>query len=400
MPKRSHLRSRAKPRVWTCLATSLVLASLGACAEPRFGDRSVDASNCVEPSCEGGSVAVPVSKFADAALRDGAAGASGPADPALARPAQELDGGQRGGGPGPSVKPDPGAAVDPGMLPPAHDGGGVSPPSANEWPMVMKGRYAIRARFFSYTNLLLANAAMEHEIIYLASVDVDPAGRVWMETKRCYDFGRASAGPAGAHTFRWRHPENLPPEKFELVWRDGAFQTVPLPRAIGYVAESPAACKTETRAPAPDSKWLRGTCECRTEPLPIVTSDCRVTDADGDGEAGFTVDHEGLGGNGVNHVRTQDNCQIVNGKIVPGSKQHTANYIESYKYFVMTCNGATNCDNSPVEGCPIAVNPVLFAPLADTAPSGAAWDCAAVMDQANQGMIFNSEMLNYPAQGC
>lgn len=271
----------------------------------------------------------------------------------------------------------------------------VRPDGPTSWAEDMVGLYGIRIRFYSLSTA--DGSPYEHEIIMLARITDDTGtGRVSMTAQRCKDDGRTiSRSLIGAQqTFSWPGAANLPEEHFELVREGELFHTVAAPRAIGYVEKQPEGCVTgNTLAARPGQVWQQ-TCTCRNDPLPMTTDDCRITDADGDGNPGVSTLHGGIV-HGTNFVRVQDRCRIINGMIAKDGK-HTAKYVEDYDYKELQCGGST-CPQIPVRGCLPEFNPVEFQPLEhQRPPSGGEWDCASLVAGSASGALFSSANLRFP----
>ncbi|MFT3928473.1 MAG: hypothetical protein QM778_38445 [Myxococcales bacterium] len=296
---------------------------------------------------------------------------------------------------------DAGADHDPTPAPDAgddagRDAGHTSQQTDTTWGAGMVGKYAMRIRFYSKGSI--DGSHYDHEILMLADITQDPSGRVSMDAQRCQDLGHAYSKivPGGVQTFEWPHAANLPKERFELAFSNETFYTLPgSPRALGYEADKPAGCATGDTQPAGQGRpWLAdGTCACRAESLPTTIDDCRVTDADQDGEPGLTVKQSGLY-NGENYVRIQDSCQIVAGSIAKNG-QHRAQYVEDYDFRELECSGGS-CASGTVIGCLSKFNPVEFEPLSG---SQSGWDCSTLLTQVKAGTVFSGDKLAFP-DGC
>lgn len=262
-----------------------------------------------------------------------------------------------------------------------------------EWWARLKANYALRIRFFGRDRALGETVNLKHEIIMLAKVSVDPKGRVAMQTQRCRDHGGLD-GFAVKDDFQWLYPERLPPENFELVLRDGKVQTEAAPRPIGYDPAPPSTCKPGDRVDGrPEQAWLTGgKCTCSADPLPMLSSDCRVTDPDADKLAGISVRHSIT--DKVDSARVLDSSQVVEG-VLSADGRIRGKFIENYDFLGLSC-GSSTCLHNDIVVCPLELNPVQFEPLSD---SDAALDCASILTQVDQGKFFTTEMWTFPG-GC
>jgi hypothetical protein len=266
------------------------------------------------------------------------------------------------------------------------------------WWRPLKRNYAVSIRFFGRDYTLGDSMRFSHEIIMSATVEVDAQGRVHMKAQRCLDNGNVTVTGL-LDEFVWPFADRLPIQEFELVMRPEGVRTEAPARPIGFV-EQPSGCTPGARMQVAGRGWLPdGQCECRSEPLPMLERDCRIIDADGDGAAGLTVQHRGLSSN-RERVRVLDRCQIENGAI-SASGHIRATYTENYDYLSLSCGDAV-CSQQMIAVCPPRFNPVLFEPLADTAPDGSAWECSDVMEQVEAGKLFPTPMLTFPVgpNGC
>ena len=270
---------------------------------------------------------------------------------------------------------------------------------ASWWaPLAAHENYALRARFFARDRALGNNVAFSHEILFWAKVRIDTAsGSVSMETRRCVDRGLVTSSVTLRDDFSWTYAARLSPEQHTLVLRDGKIRSESPTRTIGYEPAQPVECTPGARIAArPDQVWLRdGKCECRSEPLPILATDCRVTDADQDKLPGVAIRHVGFV-NMVEGARVKDSCQIVEGVLAADGRMR-ANYAENYDVLDLSC-GNTPCSHNDVVSCPLELNTALFEPLPDLSPSGKAWDCEQVVSEAER--LLPTEMLGFPITGC
>lgn len=283
------------------------------------------------------------------------------------------------------------AVVEPS---PAQDAG-----QARWWaPLAAHEHYAMRTHFFARDRALGNNVGYSHEILFWAKLKVDPAtDSVSMEMRRCVDRGMVTTSVTLRDDFAWTNAASLPPEQHTLVLRDGKVRSESATRTLGYEPTQPSACTPGARIDArPGQTWLKdGKCECRSEPLPILATDCRVTDVDGDGKAGVTIRHSGVT-NMVEAARVKDGCQLDDG-VLDADGSMRAVYLENYDVLDLSC-GNQPCAHNDVVSCPRELNKVWFEPLPDVPPSGKPWDCAEVVVEAER--LLPIQMLGFPLTGC
>ncbi|MEY4515487.1 MAG: hypothetical protein RLZZ450_7609 [Pseudomonadota bacterium] len=285
--------------------------------------------------------------------------------------------------------------VDADVAPtPAQDAG-----QAPWWaPLAAHEHYAMRTHFFARDRGFGDNLAYSHEILFWAKLKVDPAtDSVSMALRRCVDHGVITTTLTLRDDFAWTNAARLPPEQHTLVLRDGKIRSESATRTLGYEPTQPDDCTPGARIAArPGQAWLKdGKCECRSEPLPILATDCRVTDVDGDGQPGLAIRHTGIT-NMVEAARVKDGCQIDDGVLAADGSMR-AIYLQNYDVLDLSC-GAQQCSHNDVAGCPRELNKVWFEPLPDAPPSGKPWDCAEVVVEAER--VLPSEMLGFPVTGC
>jgi hypothetical protein len=261
---------------------------------------------------------------------------------------------------------------------------------AGAWWSSLAEHYAVRMRFFGHDRLVGNAAWLSHEIIMLAHLRPNAEGELDMELRRCRDHGYLDSDTLPiVDDWEWLHAQDLPPEQHRLVLRDGKVQSEAAARLIGYQDEP--ACTPGAQLSFPERSWLpNGKCDCASDPLPLLPTDCRVIDADGDSEAGFTVRRA----NGdVQNVRAKDNCQIVDGVIEGGRIR--ASYVENYDYLELSCWGP--CRHNDIIVCPVELNEVLFEPIsAQRTDSDQPWDCEGLLKVVDAGKVFPSKMLSFP----
>jgi hypothetical protein len=123
----------------------------------------------------------------------------------------------------------------------------------------------------------------------------------------------------------------------------------------------------------------------------MLVTDCRVTDDDGDGAAGITVQHMGLL-NDPERARALDSCQITQAQLSADGRMQ-GYFIENYDFLSLGC-GQSPCSQAAIASCPLMLNPVLFEPVEE--PS---WTCDDVMNALNAGKLFPPSMLTF-VKGC
>lgn len=350
------------------LFLALTLAS-AACSDPHYATGPTD-DGCDDARC------------ADA-LRDG--GDSPDAEAGPATPDAQLP-------PRPDAQlppPDVTSPSDAGLAPDAQQ------PMRSDAERML-GRYAVRAQFFGTDRN--AMGVITHETLYLADVTRDEqTGSLQLDLQPCADRGEVSAS-AGLVRFTVSVPqaERLPPRKLKLVLENGSFRTEGPPTPVGYTVEPPATCMAGREITRPNPVPWGTTCVCPSdlEVPPTKPSDCRVIDADGDGEPGFTSRAIGAVFGGSSGIRTKDLTQLVKG-VIADSGRHTAALRYSAESAFLTC-GSTTCRNANLTLCEDRHNTVEFAPLPALAPSGQAFQCRDVRAGIEAGELMPTKPLAFP----
>jgi len=288
-------------------------------------------------------------------------------------------------GPERSSVPDAGGGA-PSNIPP-----GTGDHAEPRWSDALKPHYALRMRFFGHDHQLGDGVQFRHEILMLGDVSVAADGTVSMQTTRCLDHGSVTGNLLANDEFSWAKPEALPVQHYELVQQAGRIQTEAPPRAIGYVEDVVGCSAGGTLPRQPDQAWLASTCTCGSDSLPQLSADCRIADDDGDGQAGITVTHTRPGA-GMENARVQDNTQVRDGTI-DSDGTIRASFLENYDYLGLSCGDTTPCLHNDIMPCPLALNPVIFAPIEGS------WTCDRLRSEVKAGRVFPTDMLAFP-KGC
>jgi hypothetical protein len=272
-----------------------------------------------------------------------------------------------------------------------------SPPSSDAWPDSVLGTYAIRMRFFGNDVTLSSLAYFSHEKIALAvTTRASTSDSVSMKFTICRDQAKLQSPLSADLIATTVSPEKLEPVLFTLVEHDGVFNTEADPRFIGYDELAPAECGAVSKAPSrAQQTWLSGAqCDCvATAEPPTKPSDCRVTDADGDGKPGITVRRSGSS-TGEDYVRFRDQSQL-SAVTIRADGRHSGLWLENNDYYVLQCTNGL-CPRVAYRACKPEVNPALFARLAESSPLASAWTCDEMLKLVDSGHLFPNDMLAYP----
>jgi hypothetical protein len=265
-------------------------------------------------------------------------------------------------------------------------------PTEPAWHSQLAKNYAIAARFYAKDRGLADQALYSHEIWSLAKITIE-GDRVSMETTRCLDEGNVIAIAVGLKDdFWWPNAQAIPPQRYDLVMRPDGLRTEAPATPIGFRREQPGGCDTANTVKVDGRPWLKnGSCECRKDELPLLATDCRVVDDDGDDRPGVTVNHKGVL-NEPENTRTLDNSQITKGQLsADGSIR--AFYLQSYESLSLMC-GAEACTRAEIASCPLELNPVDFEPLPD-----GEWDCKKMLAEQAAGRLWTYPPLVF-VSGC
>ncbi len=281
-------------------------------------------------------------------------------------------------------------ALSSGMEGGERDDAGAPLDPGEPWHAALKKNYAVSVRFFA-KDVGLANLAIySHELFLLASVGID-GDKVTMKAQRCVDRGNVIAGGV-KNEFAFAHPEAVPPAHYELVMRADGVRSESSGQAIGYRDEAAPGCTAGAQREVDGRPWLaNGRCDCRSEPLPVISSDCRVIDEDHDMIAGLTMQHTGLI-NKAEPVRMFDRSQLARGRLSADGRIE-GYYVQSYESLSLEC-GTSPCNRLDLSPCALELNPMSFEPLAD-----GDWDCTKMLAEQSAGRLFALPPLAF-ASGC
>ena len=284
---------------------------------------------------------------------------------------------------------DAGTSTSPHDGEPDEDGEPASP-----LPALLPGTYALRVQ--SYGRDGEAGTRLSQQGIMIADISGDPAARTLeMSVRFCEVRAEALPRLGPKVLVRTAFPERLPRRLFTVALRDGTFHTEGPPLVVGYTQEPPEGCVPGMQLTRADPWRSSCTCPKQSDVPPTSSSDCRVVDADGDGEPGLTMLVAASNIQSRNHLRTKDMSQLVAGTIAP-DRHHTAHYVQSEETFNLKCAN-TYCAASTVASCAEALNRAMFAPLDETGPSGGAWTCAEVVAQIEANKLLPVSPLVFPS---
>ena len=385
-------RSYVAPSAIVLCVTSLFF---DACTEPSYGGGGADEAEeagCTTARCtadqrsDDASVTKPSGGGQDGGGSDGPRGDSGAGNDGIRNDA---------GG----ALPDAGAA-DAGNPPTTPSDSGIKPLPPNppgESPIKL-GNYVVQARNYGIESS--SSAGYAEESTMLGRVTRNPETNViTMHLELCANYGNTEL--AGfTTTARITKLADYPQRDLTVQVTGDVFQTTGGATYAGYVPGNAATCPAGTlvKAPVGQTWHPNGQCKCVAGDAPPANiDDCRVIDSDADGHPGFTVGWTGGVDRDVYAVRRDSNL-LVDGKVDPAGR-HTASYVWKQDHVLVQC-ATGSCPNSTsvaFRPCVLGVvNPVRFAPLADLAPSGAAWTCAEMLQST--GALF-TEPLAVP-RGC
>lgn len=242
------------------------------------------------------------------------------------------------------------------------------------------GQYVVVARFYGSAAASGGGWFSEESI---ALVDVQSvSGQPRMRWRTCAYRGQIVVPVFPTISYAVSSPESFPERTFDLTVSGDSFQASAPASLIGY--ETVTGCAAGTSQSHAERAWLfAGQCSCPNSELPpTLPGDCRVIDADNDGNPGFTVVFSG-GTENASYTRIRESSQIVNGRLSPDGR-HVAQLLSITDTFQLSCQREP-CSRSSAQVCPAERNPVRFLPLA---AKDLDWDCAgAVAAAENSGLI-------------
>jgi hypothetical protein len=204
------------------------------------------------------------------------------------------DGGAQGTGPN-------GAAMtttsEGGTVEPGSSSGGPLP----TWAQPLLGTFAKRVLMFNYDTI--ASEVARSAEISLLTIAADEQGTLWATTKLCSltaDWPQALAGSGPLITIKT--PSVIPPIKQRIALGEApTFSAEATARQVGFDPNRQSVCNGKPAGASvmrfPDQVWLTaGTCKCAENPAipPTLSTDCRVTDPDGDHDPGIRLVNTGL----------------------------------------------------------------------------------------------------------
>ena len=274
-----------------------------------------------------------------------------------------------------------------------RDGG--PPPEAPVVPAreLLLGKYAIRAQFYGHERA--TQGVLTHEILLLGEIVHDAERDVLqLDHQVCADRGEVIYAQGPTVSARALYPERLPRRRLDVIHDDTSFHTEGPPVLFGYEAAPPAACRPGRQIPRPEPvPWGGATCTCPLSDVPPTSaSDCRVVDADGDGEPGFTVQVSGPVQANTS-LRLKDMTQIARGKI-DSRRRHTGDFVRAAEEGYLACPDSS-CRGTSLSLCPEGLNPVEFAPLDEDK----SWTCSDIIREIEAGRLLPVRGLAFPP-GC
>ena len=218
------------------------------------------------------------------------------------------------------------------------------------------------------------------------------------EQKSCLYEGQVAFVLEGF--LHYEFPADLPPLTAELRLERTKFSTEWMTYTLGYDEDAPPPeCDSQDSAPArADQSWLSESCICVTDAPPDAPpardDDCRVTDPDGDGEPGATLELVVSGA----QIWTYEVLQRVRLRYVNGYRAPNGNVYADLETGattqVLECNevdlmsGCLLRDPAP---CAPKYNQTELVPVDDD------YDCARVVAEKNG--LFPRPIPPFPA-GC
>lgn len=348
------------------LATAL--ASLAACTAPQFApEDGGEQFSCGVARCDDDLVELPAdaSGPVDTSGRADAADVTHDADASSGAPADAgtLEEGDASGG----SEGEAGVVVGQTELSPRE---------------LLKGKYAVRARFYG-KDVATGTQYLSQQLIWLAEVRDSEDGGLELLARVCEDRGEGTGlFVTQKISAIMRHPEHVAVRRFTIDLEGDTFGTRSEPFLIGY-KEPPAECQGQRGESLVTSE---GTCVCPTSTQPPTrVNDCRVYDSDKDGNPGYAVELTG-GINRVDHVRHKDQSQLKNGKVA-SDQHHTATYSYNHDHYTLDC-GQRDCPTSEYQPCLLEESQALFYPLDELAPNGSDWTCDEVLERSETGEFF------------
>jgi hypothetical protein len=255
------------------------------------------------------------------------------------------------------------------------------------WAEPLRGRYALRARFYGREQS--SGTQTLQEVLALALVAQDRAGPLVLELRLCDNTGIAKAALGPELTTRIQYPELYPMRRFPIELRDGVWSTNKVPTSIGYEAEAPG-CGAGDATGLRQRAWLKDRlCQCPsdTDMLPTSLDDCRLSDPDADSQPGITVKLTGLF-SGTDNVRLKDFSQLVHGRVAPDGR-HRAEYAIREDYYALTCTACTGGAQPNITDCHPGNNPVELVPI------DASFGCSEIVRGAADS-LFSNESRVFP----
>lgn len=344
---------------------AFVSLAIAACTDPTFREETGDAA-------AGGAVmdrdSGPASSLgADAAQDSGGQGASErDAAPTGSGGGSERDA-MAGDARAPEVS-DGAAGVDGGE---PSDAGPVSPTSVPAWARPLLGRYLKRAIVTGYDDLIsMVTATVETS---LATIGENAQGELEMSIEVC---SLSTQWLNQSAKLGLNDVSAIPPMKLRILLGEPPhFSSETAFQAIGFdPARAPACAGGAARAErSPDQSWIVGTtCTCAATPevLPLSSSDCRLTDPDGDGRPGVTFAGTGLAGDSA--LAMSLSLKLTDGE-VRADREHI------FQERRMT---NASCVYSAVDRCDLGNNTQCPGVLTHVLPLDAAATCATVLAQA------------------
>ena len=206
--------------------------------------------------------------------------------------------------------------------------------SLPEGARALVGRYQVRVDYFDLAHVPLLGVdfyANVHTQTWLLGEIAEAEGGLELSLQICdWESDYTSLGPAFTARATVDHVQSTPLRRLRLSFGPGcSWSAEPIaPAAWGYdPALQSTLCSAASGSAERSKPWLSGAaCTCSPDPsaMPEDERDCRVVDADDDGEPGFsTTRQSNLLGDDVHHLAIRTASAFFQGRL-DASGVHTA----------------------------------------------------------------------------
>jgi hypothetical protein len=285
-----------------------------------------------------------------------------------------------GGSPPSELLPDSG--TDAGREPDAG-----SEPDAGLDPVRAKwaGRYAARSALFTFDDPLMSTA----KLLSVVSIVPTDTGGLRLEEEMCLYEGGWSFLFTGVLRYTFSNTRGSVP----LTYSEEDFNSELMTLQIGY-GPAPSNCRPGMTADASDEQvWLTSTCDCpRNDEPPTSKRDCRVTDQEGDKEAGATF-RASINASEIVYRTTQEERV----RLTKGYRREDrlfADRLFEDTTRILDCTidnkltAAASCPNGVPKNCPSKFNQVEMVGIKKSE------GCAQVI--AQEAALFDAPLPSYP----